>query len=129
MCGTGQQDFNRWLLGRIAAGNPPDATIIWTNPASLGVRGGLEPLESFLDRSMDGERAAGFLQQVVAAVVLGLLQLLDLLEQLIDAVVVIGQHLDDLLEVRARASEQPRAAVTTLRGCPTAAAGGRTPSR
>jgi len=48
MCGTGSQDFQQWLLARIAAGNPPDATISWVNPVSLGVRGALEPLDDLM---------------------------------------------------------------------------------
>src|SRR5690348_16562917 len=28
-CGTGEQNFNEVLLARIAAGNPPDATVLW----------------------------------------------------------------------------------------------------
>src|SRR5437764_14266626 len=31
-CGTGSQDFITILLARIAAGNPPDATILWDTP-------------------------------------------------------------------------------------------------
>src|SRR5262249_53581331 len=32
-CGTGDQEFNEVLLARIAAGTPPDATVLWTSPA------------------------------------------------------------------------------------------------
>src|SRR5437899_1484962 len=35
LCGTGQQDFITVLLARIAAGNPPNASIIWDTPVSL----------------------------------------------------------------------------------------------
>ncbi len=44
-CGTGEQDFNEVLLARIAAGNPPDTTILWTSPAALAARGSLLPLD------------------------------------------------------------------------------------
>jgi len=47
-CGTGDQAFNEVLLARIAAGNPPDATIIWDSPISLGARGSLEPLDGLM---------------------------------------------------------------------------------
>ena len=51
MCGTGQQDFNQWLLARIAGGNPPDATLLWTNPPTLGVRGALLQLDDLMSAS------------------------------------------------------------------------------
>ena len=44
-CGTAESDdFIQVLLGAIAAKNPPDVTILWDTPVSLGVRGALEPL-------------------------------------------------------------------------------------
>ena len=54
-CGTGQQDFNEVLLARIAAGNPPDATIIWDTPVSLGSRGALTPLDSLMQGSQNSQ--------------------------------------------------------------------------
>jgi ABC-type glycerol-3-phosphate transport system substrate-binding protein len=48
MCGTGDQAFKEVLLARIAAGNPPDSTIIWDSPISLGSRGSLEPLDDLM---------------------------------------------------------------------------------
>lgn len=47
-CGTGDQDFKQVLLARIAAGNPPDSTIIWDSPIALGARGSLEPLDDLM---------------------------------------------------------------------------------
>ncbi|MGI9253326.1 MAG: ABC transporter substrate-binding protein, partial [Thermomicrobiales bacterium] len=44
-CGTAESDdFIQVLLGAIAAKNPPDVTILWDTPVSLGVQGALEPL-------------------------------------------------------------------------------------
>jgi multiple sugar transport system substrate-binding protein len=43
--GPGGGDFNELLLARIAAGNPPDMTTIWTSPPSFGVRGALLALD------------------------------------------------------------------------------------
>jgi multiple sugar transport system substrate-binding protein len=50
-CGTGEQAFNEVLLARIAAGNPPDATITWDSPIALGARGSLEPLDELMATS------------------------------------------------------------------------------
>jgi multiple sugar transport system substrate-binding protein len=47
-CGTGDQEFVEVLLARIAAGNPPDATILWTSPAALAARGSLQPLDDLM---------------------------------------------------------------------------------
>src|SRR5919108_3241292 len=47
-CGTGEQEFNEVLLARVAAGNPPDATILWTSPAALAARGALQPLDDLM---------------------------------------------------------------------------------
>ncbi len=41
-------NFIEALLSRIAAGNPPDATILWDTPVSLGVRGSLVQLDSYM---------------------------------------------------------------------------------
>jgi len=51
MCGAGSQDFLTLLLTRIAAGNPPDATVAWNSPASLGVQGALLPLDDLMAKS------------------------------------------------------------------------------
>jgi multiple sugar transport system substrate-binding protein len=51
-CGTGDQDdYNEVLLARIAAGDPPDSTILWTSPIALGARGALEPLDELMQTS------------------------------------------------------------------------------
>jgi multiple sugar transport system substrate-binding protein len=51
-CGTGNQDdYNQVLLARIAAGDPPDSTILWTSPIALGARGALEPLDELMATS------------------------------------------------------------------------------
>ena len=47
-CGTGDQAFEEVLLARIAAGNPPDATILWVSPIALGARGSLYPLDEMM---------------------------------------------------------------------------------
>lgn len=54
-CGTGEQNYNEVLLARIAAGNPPDATVLWTNPASFAVRGALEPLDELMAASVNSQ--------------------------------------------------------------------------
>lgn len=41
-------NFVEALLARVAAGNPPDATILWDTPVSLGARGSLEQLDSYM---------------------------------------------------------------------------------
>ena len=50
-CGTGSQDFITVLLARIAAGNPPDTTILWDTPVSLGARGALTTLDHLMSTS------------------------------------------------------------------------------
>lgn len=50
-CGAGDQNFLEVLLARVAAGNPPDTTIIWDSPVSLAVRGALEPLDDLMRAS------------------------------------------------------------------------------
>lgn len=55
-CGTGEQNFLEVLLARVAAGNPPDATIFWDSPVSLAVRGAVVPLEDMLKTSRNSQR-------------------------------------------------------------------------
>jgi ABC-type glycerol-3-phosphate transport system substrate-binding protein len=50
-CGAGDQEFTEALLARIAAGNPPDATVLWTSPAALAARGALQPLDDLMQAS------------------------------------------------------------------------------
>lgn len=48
-CGTGgADDFIQVLLGSIAAGNPPDATLLWQTPVALGARGALTALDDMM---------------------------------------------------------------------------------
>ena len=50
-CGTGDQEFNEVLLARIAAGNPPDAAVLWTSPSALAARGSLLPLDALMQQA------------------------------------------------------------------------------
>src|SRR5215471_10090033 len=50
-CGTGEQEFHEVLLARIAAGNPPDAALLWTSPAALAARGALLPLDALMQQA------------------------------------------------------------------------------
>src|SRR5262249_57618955 len=43
--------FNEVLLARIAAGNPPDAVLLWTSPAALAARGALLPLDALMQQA------------------------------------------------------------------------------
>ena len=54
-CGAGEQNFMEIFLARVAAGNPPDVSIIWDSPASLGVRGALEPLDELMKASTNSQ--------------------------------------------------------------------------
>jgi len=54
-CGAGEQNFMEIFLARVAAGNPPDVSIIWDSPASLGVRGALEPLDELMNASTNSQ--------------------------------------------------------------------------
>jgi multiple sugar transport system substrate-binding protein len=47
-CGTDSETFLERFLGSIAAGNPPDASVIWDTPVSLGAQGALEPLDELM---------------------------------------------------------------------------------
>ena len=51
-CGVGAAgDFMQVLLGAIAAGNPPDATLFWQTPVALGARKGLIALDDMMAAS------------------------------------------------------------------------------
>lgn len=51
-CGVGEmEDFIQVLLASVASGTPPDATILWDTPVSLGARGALEPLDELMAAS------------------------------------------------------------------------------
>jgi multiple sugar transport system substrate-binding protein len=55
-CGVGEQNFNEVLLARIAAGDAPDTTILWTSPAALGARGSLEVLDELMASSTNSKK-------------------------------------------------------------------------
>lgn len=57
-CGVGDQNFNEVLLARIAAGDPPDATIIWTSPAAFGARSALVELDALMASSQYSQQEA-----------------------------------------------------------------------
>ena len=69
-CGTGEQAFNEVLLARIAAGNPPDSTIIWDSPISLGARGSLEALDELMATSQYSQKE-NWPESVLASCVFG----------------------------------------------------------
>ena len=46
-CGVGEGFLER-LLGSVAAGNPPEATVLWDTPVTLGVQGALRPLDDLM---------------------------------------------------------------------------------
>lgn len=50
-CGAGDQQFLEVFLARVAAGNPPDVSIIWDSPVSLAARGALEPIDDLMKGS------------------------------------------------------------------------------
>ncbi|MEQ7128305.1 extracellular solute-binding protein [Actinopolymorpha sp. B11F2] len=52
---TGQQAFMEVLLARIAAGNPPQAMVLWETPMSLAVRGSLTALDEFMAASENSQ--------------------------------------------------------------------------
>lgn len=47
-CGSDPDLYRERLLGAITAGNPPDATILWETPVSLGVQGALLPIDDLM---------------------------------------------------------------------------------
>ncbi|HLI87813.1 MAG TPA: extracellular solute-binding protein [Ktedonobacteraceae bacterium] len=55
LCGTGNQDFTEVLLSHIAAGDPPDATIFWDSPVTLGVRGAALDLTAMMQNSRNSQ--------------------------------------------------------------------------
>jgi multiple sugar transport system substrate-binding protein len=48
-CGTDPNTAMERLLGAIAAGNPPDGTVVWDTPVALGVQGAVEPLDDYMN--------------------------------------------------------------------------------
>ena len=47
-CGSDQEQFTERFLGSIAAGNPPEANVIWDTPVSFGVQGALRPIDDLM---------------------------------------------------------------------------------
>ncbi|MEP7358418.1 MAG: extracellular solute-binding protein, partial [Anaerolineales bacterium] len=47
----GVADYNTVLQAAIAAGNPPDSTIIWTSPVTYAAVNGVEPLDDMMAAS------------------------------------------------------------------------------
>lgn len=50
-CNPTGENYKEVLLANIAAGQPPDATIVWESPVSYAVRGALEPLDDAMATS------------------------------------------------------------------------------
>ncbi|MFN8675770.1 MAG: extracellular solute-binding protein [Thermomicrobiales bacterium] len=47
-CGSDQEQFTERFLGAIAAGNPPEANVIWDTPVSFGVQGALREIQDLM---------------------------------------------------------------------------------
>ena len=50
-CNPTGENYDEVLLANIAAGTPPDATIVWNSPVSYAVRGALEELDGVMGTS------------------------------------------------------------------------------
>ncbi len=51
-CGTTESEsYNQVLLADIAAGSPPDSTILWTSPVAFAARNAVEPLDELMAAS------------------------------------------------------------------------------
>ncbi|MDB5075601.1 MAG: extracellular solute-binding protein family 1, partial [Chloroflexi bacterium] len=48
---TGKSDYKLPLLASIAAGNPPDVTVVWDSPVGFGVQGAVEPIDKYMPTS------------------------------------------------------------------------------
>ena len=48
---TGKDDYKLPLLASIAAGNPPDVTVVWDSPVVFGVQGAVEPIDRYMPTS------------------------------------------------------------------------------
>ena len=52
VCGLGQDtEFTQSLIGAITAGNPPDISMLWDSPVSLGAQGAFMPLDDMMKGS------------------------------------------------------------------------------
>jgi len=47
-CGSDMEQFTERFLGAIAAGNPPEANVIWDTPVSFGVQGALREIQDMM---------------------------------------------------------------------------------
>jgi multiple sugar transport system substrate-binding protein len=54
-CNPTGENYTEVLLANIAAGSPPDATIVWSSPVTYAVRGALEPLDDAMATSKNSE--------------------------------------------------------------------------
>lgn len=53
VCGLGQNtEFNQALIGAIASGNPPDISMLWDSPVSLGAQGAFMALDDMMKDSI-----------------------------------------------------------------------------
>jgi len=48
---SGKDDYKLPLLASIAAGNPPDVTVVWDSPVGFGVQGAVEPIDGYMPTS------------------------------------------------------------------------------
>ena len=52
VCGLGQNtEFSQALIGAITSGNPPDISMLWDSPVSLGAQGAFMPLDDMMKGS------------------------------------------------------------------------------
>jgi multiple sugar transport system substrate-binding protein len=52
VCGLGQNtEFSQALIGSITAGDPPDISMLWDSPVSLGAQGAFMPLDDMMAKS------------------------------------------------------------------------------
>jgi len=52
VCGLGQDtEFTQALIGAISSGSPPDISMLWDSPVSLGAQGAFMPLDDMMAAS------------------------------------------------------------------------------
>ncbi len=51
LCNPTGENYTERLLANIAAGNPPDATVVWSSPATYAVRKALLPMDDYMAKS------------------------------------------------------------------------------
>lgn len=54
-CNPSGENYNEVLFANIAAGNPPDATIVWSSPVTYATRGALLPLDDYMAASQNSQ--------------------------------------------------------------------------